>query len=81
VENYSNHSASPGDGPIRIKIAQGNNNNVEMRRLVLSIQGKLPNVGAAAPELRALRILLNLQLAEAALLEPCFSRPTDTAPI
>jgi hypothetical protein len=64
VENYSNHSASPGDGPIRIKIAQRNNNNVEMRRLVLSIQGKLPNVGAAGPDLRALRILLNLQLAE-----------------
>jgi hypothetical protein len=81
VENYSNQSTSPGDGPIRIKITQENNNNVEMRRLVLCIQGKLPNVSAAGAELRALRILLNLQLAEAALLKPGFSRPTDAAPI
>jgi hypothetical protein len=49
-----------------------------MRRLVLSIQGKLPNVVAAGPDLRALRLLLNLQLAEAALLRPYFSKPAGS---
>ena len=48
---------------------------------MLSIQGKLPNVVAAGPDLRALRLLLNLQLAEAALLKPCSSKPGDPAPI
>lgn len=41
---------------------------------MLSIQGKLPNVVAAGPDLRALRLLLNLQLAEAALLRPDFGK-------
>jgi hypothetical protein len=66
---------------MRTGLTKGNANNVEMRRLVLSIQGKLPNVVAAGPELRALRLLLNLQLAEAAVLKPSFSKPADTASI
>lgn len=47
----------------------------------MSIQGKLPNVFAAGPDLRALRILLNLQLAEAELVKPYLSKPADTVPI
>lgn len=47
---------------------------------MLSIQGKLPNVVAAGPDLRALRLLLNLQLAEAALLKPS-PKPADKASI
>jgi len=66
---------------MRTGLTKGNENSVEMRRLVLSIHGKLPNVVAAGPDLRALRLLLNLQLAEAALVKPSSPKPADPAPI
>jgi hypothetical protein len=66
---------------MRTGLTKDNDNNVEMRRLVLSIQRKLPNVVAAGPDLRALRLLLVLQLAEAALVKPHLSKPADKAPI
>jgi len=52
-----------------------NDNRIEMKRLVLSIERNLPNVAAAGPDLRALRLLLNLHLAEAALLKNSLSKP------
>jgi hypothetical protein len=66
---------------MRTGLTKGSDNNVEMRRLVLSIQRKLPNIVAAGPDLRALRLLLNLQLTEAALLKPFLSKPADKVPI
>jgi hypothetical protein len=62
---------------MRSRPTKGSDNTIEIRRLVLSIQGKLPNVVAAGADLRALRLLLNLQLAEAALLRPQLSKPAE----
>jgi len=63
---------------MRSRPTKGSDNTIEIRRLVLSIQGKLPNVVAARADLRALRLLLNLQLAEAALLMPRLSKPAES---
>jgi hypothetical protein len=63
---------------MRSRPTKGSDNTIEIRRLVLSIQGKLPNVVAARADLRALRLLLNLQLAEAALLRPRLSKPAES---
>jgi hypothetical protein len=41
---------------------------LEMRRLLSKIENKLPDVAAVAPDLVALRLLLNVQLHEATLL-------------
>jgi hypothetical protein len=35
---------------------------IEMRKLLVNIGDRLPNVAAAGPDLAALRVLLNLQL-------------------
>lgn len=80
IKVFDSHASLPQSQP-RIRLTKRHDNSVEMRRLVLSIQGKLPNVVAAGPDLRALRLLLNLQLAEAALLKPYSSKPADTVPI
>jgi hypothetical protein len=39
-----------------------NESTIEMKRLLLNIDKKLPDVAAAGPDLAALRVLLNLQL-------------------
>jgi hypothetical protein len=61
--------------PVKTRSRMMNDNRIEMKRLVLSIERNLPNVAAAGPDLRALRLLLNLQLAEAALLKNSLSKP------
>jgi hypothetical protein len=55
------------------RLTKRNHDNIEIKRLMVSIHGKLPNVVAAGADLRALRLLLNLQLSEAALLKPYLS--------
>jgi hypothetical protein len=64
--------------PLKTRFTIMNNKRIEMKRLVLSIERNLPNVAAAGPDLRALRVLLNLQLVEASLLRPHFFKPAGS---
>jgi hypothetical protein len=73
IKVLDSRSPSPRSQLIGARLTKCNDNNIEIRRLMLSIQGKLPNVVAAGADLHALRLLLSLQLAEAALLKPYFS--------
>jgi hypothetical protein len=52
-----------------LKIRTKAETTIEMKRLLLNIERKLPNVVAAGPDLAALRFLLNVQLDEAAALD------------